>query len=82
MTFEEYYQQESPNLLNGDYLLAPEQVMARLKITRKQLYQLHRGEHPRGLHLPVCRLGNKTLRYRLFDVLRLEWAALHGNGKL
>ena len=82
MTFEEYSKQEGPNLLNGDTLLAPEQVMARLRITRRQLQQLHRGEHPRGLYLPACRLGKKTIRYRRLDVIRLEWAALHGNGKL
>jgi hypothetical protein len=30
------------------------------------------------LYLPACRLGQKTIRYRLQDVLRLEYQALHG----
>ena len=82
MTFKDYLQQESPNLLSGEKLLAPEQVMARLGITRQQLHKIHRGEHPRGLYLPAYKLGQRTIRYRLTDVLRLEWEALHGNGKL
>ena len=75
-TFEEYATQERESVLNGEKLLAPEQVMERLTITRRQLQELHRGEHPRGLFLPAFKLGKKTIRYRLQDVLRLEWDCL------
>ena len=75
--FTEYAAEESEKLLSGERLLAPEQVMERLTITRRQLQELHRGEHPNGLYLPAYRLGKKTIRYRLTDVLRLEWNSLH-----
>ena len=76
LSFKDYADQEANGLLNGERLLAPEQVMERLTITRRQLQELHRGEHPRGLYLPAYRLGKKTIRYRLSDVLRLEWESL------
>jgi hypothetical protein len=76
-TFQQYAAEEIGKIANGEKLLAPEQVMERLTITRRQLQTLHRGTHPRGLFLPACRLGKKTIRYRLQDVLRLEWEALH-----
>ena len=50
----------------------------RLTITRRQLQELHRGENPKGLFLPAYRLGRKTIRYRLADVLRVEWQAMQG----
>ena len=74
--FREYEKQEAEAILSGEKLLAPEQVMARFGITRRQLQELHRGENPRGLFLPAYRLGLKTIRYRLKDVLELEWKAL------
>ena len=77
-TFKDYASEETEKILKGERLLAPEQVMERLTITRKQLQALHRGVHPRGLFLPAYKLGKKTIRYRLADVLRLEWASLHG----
>ena len=70
---EAYIQQETDAILQGEKLLAPEQVMERLGITRRQLMALHRGENSHGLYLPVIRLGKKTIRYRLVDVLRLEF---------
>ena len=78
-TLKEYAAQESEKILNGERLLAPEQVMERLTITRKQLQLLHRGMHPRGLFLPAYKLGKKTIRYRLSDVLQLEWQSLYGH---
>ena len=75
-TFEEYATEEKEKVLNGERLMAPEQVMERLTITRRQLQELHRGEHPKGLYLPAFKLGKKTIRYRLNDVLRLEWDCL------
>jgi hypothetical protein len=74
--FKDYAAEETTSILNGERLLAPEQVMERLTITRRQLQELHRGEHPHGLYLPAYRLGKKTIRYRLKDVLHLEWRAL------
>jgi hypothetical protein len=79
-SFKEYAAEESEKILNGERLLAPEQVMDRLTITRRQLQELHRGENPKGLFLPAYRLGSKTIRYRLADVLRVEWQALQGGG--
>ena len=80
LTFKEYTAEESGKLLSGERLLAPEQVMERLTITRRQLQELHRGENPKGLFLPAYRLGKKTIRYRLADVLRVEWQAMQGGG--
>ena len=74
--YREYTKQETDAILNGERLLAPEQVMARLGITKRQLQTFHRGENPNGLYLPAYRLGKKTIRYRLKDVLRLEWQSL------
>ena len=78
-TFQEYAAEEAGPITSGEKLLAPEQVMERLTITRRQLQELHRGENSRGLYLPAFRLGKKTIRYRLADVLRLEWEAMHRN---
>jgi hypothetical protein len=75
--FKAYVYQETNAVLNGETLLTPEQVMARLGITKRQLQTIHRGENPKGLYLPAYRLGKKTIRYRLKDVLRLEWESLH-----
>ena len=66
--FEDYSTQEADAIRNGECLLAPEQVMARLGITRRQLHRLHRGENAKGLFLQAYRLGKKTTRYRLEDV--------------
>jgi hypothetical protein len=52
--------------------------MERLTITRRQLQALHRGVNPRGLYLPAYRLGKTTIRYRLADVLRVEWESRQG----
>ena len=61
---------------NGEVLLAPEQVMKRLHINWEQLKDLHVGRNRRGLKLPYIKLGHKTIRYRLKDVLELEWKCL------
>ena len=57
--FGEYVRQEAEAVLSGEKLLAPEQVMARLRITRKQLQTLHRGENPRGLYLSRPQAGQE-----------------------
>jgi hypothetical protein len=80
VTLKEYADEEGENIRNGERLLAPEQVMERLTITRRQLQALHRGVHPRGLYLPAYHLGKKTIRYRLADVLRVEWQSRQGGG--
>jgi hypothetical protein len=74
-TFAEYSEEESRRVLKGEQLLAPEQVMARLGITRRQLMALHRGENAHGLFIKPIRIGKKTMRYRIQDVLKLEWDA-------
>lgn len=74
-SLKDYSREETEAILSGERLLAPEQVMERLGITRRQLQEMHRGENPRGLYLPAYRLGRKTIRYRLADVLKLEWEA-------
>jgi hypothetical protein len=76
LTYADYAASEAENIAKGERLLAPEQVMERLGLTRRQLQELHRGENPKGLYLPAYRLGKKTIRYRLSDVLRLEWESL------
>lgn len=74
--FNNYAEQESEAILKGEELLAPEQVMKRLHINWEQLKDLHVGRNRRGLKLPYIKLGHKTIRYRLKDVLELEWKCL------
>ena len=76
--FKRYCREEADALLDGERLLTPDQVMTRLNITRRQLQELHRGENP-WLALPPVRLGKKTIRYRLKDILKLEYDALRVN---
>ena len=71
-TFEDYAKEEVGAVLRGDRLLAPEQIMERWGISRRELYKFHRGEHGSGVLLPALKLGKKTIRYRLRDVLRVE----------
>ncbi|MFC1526767.1 hypothetical protein ACFL6X_08175 [Candidatus Latescibacterota bacterium] len=78
-TFEDYAREETDNVLSGEKLLAPEQVMERWGITKKELQKYHRGEHPSGLFLPAHRFGKRTIRYRLRDVLRVEFESLGGH---
>ena len=76
-SFEEYVQAERSGLINGKKLLAPEQVMERLCISRKKLRALCREKGDHGVRLPALKLGHKTLRFREADVLFLEWLALN-----
>ena len=78
-SFEEYVQAERSGLISGKKLMAPEQVMERLGITRKKLRSLCGGKGTSGVRLPVLRLGHKTLRFREADVLFLEWLALNNS---
>ena len=73
LTFDEYAAQESTGVLNGDKLVAPEQLLERWKITPGELRKLYRGRHSSGLLLPVIEFGPKTKRFRLTDVLWLEY---------
>ena len=76
MNLENYSAQEAEALLKGEKLLSPEQVMERLGISWEQLKDLHIGRNRRDLKLPYIKLGHKTVRYRLKDVLELEWKCL------
>ena len=71
--FEDYVKEETEPFLKGNKLLTPEMVIERLGITKRQLQELTRGENPHGLFLPAIRLGKKTIRYRMIEVLRLEF---------
>ena len=72
-SLDEYLQEEANAISAGQRLLAPEQVMERLGISWKQLKNLHSGYNRQGLRLPYVKLGSKTIRYRLRDVVELEW---------
>lgn len=72
----EYAREEAGEILKGECLLTPEQVMARLNIGYEQLKDLHTGRNRRGLKLSYIKLGHKTIRYRTRDVLELEWKCL------
>jgi len=75
--FEEFAQGATESILRGETMLTPESVMALLKINKRQLQDLYQGNSPRGLRLQVYRLGKKTLRFALSDVVKLQWDALH-----
>ena len=75
-TLEDYLREEAEAVSTGQPLLAPEQVMERLGISWKQLQNLHSGYSRTGLRLPYVKLGSKTIRYRLRDVVELEWKCL------
>ena len=77
-SFEEYAKEVEIGVLNDEQFLAPEQVMKRWGITKRELSKYHRGEHPSGLVLPAYRFGRKTIRYRLRDVLWVEYESLSG----
>ena len=73
VTFDEYAQEEGSAILNGEKLVAPEMVIDRLGISMEELRKFYRGRHPSGLLLPAHEFGPKTIRFRLKDVLWLEW---------
>ena len=75
-TLEAYTREEWEGALSGERLLSPEHVVKRLGITKRQLQELHSRDDCTGLFLPPLRLGKKTVRYRLKDVLRLEWQSM------
>ena len=77
-TLKEYAEQESQNILNGDKLVAPEQLEERWGLSREELRRIWRGEHPR-VRLTPMRFGQRTFRFRMSDVLRVEWE-LYGSG--
>ena len=76
LDLKEYIKEEAGKLLDGERLLTPAQVCQRLNISKRQLLEITRGENPKGLYLPACRISRKVIRYRLVDVLRFEHEAL------
>ena len=73
VSFDEYAREEGSAILNGEKLVAPEMVVDRLGITMEELRKFYRGRHPSGILLPAHEFGPKTIRFRLKDVLWLEW---------
>ena len=71
-TLQEYASQEAGCVLNGDKLVAPEQLEERWGVSRAELRRMWRGEVS-GVYLPPLRFGQRTIRFRLADVLRVEW---------
>jgi hypothetical protein len=68
----EYATEETAAILNGERLLAPEQVMRRWGISREQLKRLQAGRNHRRVRLPIVKIGAKTVRFRLRDVIQFE----------
>ena len=76
----QYATEETDAILNGERLLAPEQVMRRWGISREQLKRLQAGRNSRQLRLPIVKIGAKTVRFRLRDVIQFEHSC-HSNGR-
>jgi hypothetical protein len=72
-TFEDYASEESDAIANGDRLVAPEMLRDRWGISQKELLKIVNGIHRSGVHLPALRFGSKTMRFRLADVVRVEY---------
>ena len=53
--------------------VAPEMLMDRWMISKKELLKIVKGHHRSGVHLPALRFGSKTIRFRLADVVRVEY---------
>ncbi len=69
---KEYLKEETDRILDGERLLVPEQVMKRWGISREQLKKLQAGRNRRGIQLHSVKIGAKTVRFRLKDVLAVE----------
>ena len=72
LDLKEYAKEETEAILDGERLLAPEQIMDRWGISREQLKKLQAGRNCRGVRLPYLKIGSKTVRFRLRDVLAFE----------
>ena len=70
---ETYANEEADAISNGEKLVAPEMLMDRWMISRKELLKIVNGHHRSGVHLPALRFGSKTIRFRLADVVRVEY---------
>ena len=73
-SFNEYASEEADAIVNGERLVAPEMLMDRWAISRKELLKIVNGNHPSGVHLPALRFGSKTVRFRVADVVQVEYA--------
>jgi hypothetical protein len=70
---KEYASCEADSILKGERLVAPEMLMERWQISRKEVMKLANGHHPSGVFLPSVRFGSKTVRFRLTDVVEVEY---------
>ena len=73
INLKKYASNESESILNGERLVAPEMLMDRWQISRKEVMKLANGHHPSGVFLPSLRFGSKTVRFRLADVVEVEY---------
>ena len=72
-TFETYASEVADAISNGEKLVAPEMLMNRWMISKKELLKIVNGHHPSGAHLPALRFGSKTMRFRVTDVIKVEF---------
>jgi hypothetical protein len=72
-TYNEYASEETDAIVNGEKLVAPEMLTDRWGISQSELLKLVNGNHRSGVHLPALRFGSKTMRFRLVDVVRVEY---------
>ena len=71
-------EQTTAILNKAQNLLTPEEVMAHLRVTQDQLRKWRTSTSGKKPRLPAVRLGHRTVRYRLADVIHLERAGYGG----
>lgn len=74
MKAEDCARAEADAVTRGDRLVAPEMLLERWGIAKKELRRLCAGTHPSGVRLPAIVFSLKTIRFRLADVLAAEHA--------
>ena len=74
MSLDDYASAEANAIVSGERLVAPEMLLDRWAISKKELLKFINGTHPSGVHLPAPRFGSKTVRFRLADVVQVEHA--------
>ena len=71
MDLEDYIEEESEGKPNR--LMTEAEVLERLQISPRHLCRLRHGRNRRGIKLNCIDIGHQTRRYRLRDVLTVEW---------
>ena len=70
--FLRYFEEESEAILKrGEVLLTADDLAGRWRVSRREIFAMARGEHPR-VHLPAYRFSRKQVRFRLLDILCTE----------